>query len=139
MFWYFFHPSHFISVFFNSVLILPLKILYCFYIEVLISEAYSEPCQASKIELFVKIVNGLKPIFLQKNFIQIFGKVLNTYLDGGLLQLLLFRKISHILSLWIGYRNEDQFFFSKSLFMKIFFIEIFFRFTFSKGLIYHMV
>ena len=27
---------------------------------------YSEPCQTSKMELFLKIINGRKPLFLQK-------------------------------------------------------------------------
>ena len=57
---------------FYSVLIFPFKILYCIYIVVLISEAYSEPCQTSMMKLFAKIVNGLKPV-------TIFGK--NSILD----------------------------------------------------------
>ena len=50
----------FFMFFFRSILIFPLKILYCIYIVVLISEAYSEPCQLSKMEFFAKIFNGLK-------------------------------------------------------------------------------
>ena len=34
-----------------------------------ISEAYSEPCQISKMELVTKIVNGLKQKSSQKNLI----------------------------------------------------------------------
>ena len=34
-----------------------------------ISEAYSEPCQISKMEFVTKIVNGLKQKSLQKNLI----------------------------------------------------------------------
>ena len=53
------------------------------------------------------------------------------------------RHFSHYFSLmwphqWnlnIGYYNQDWFFFSKSLFIKIFCIRISFRFTFSKSLI----
>ena len=60
MFQHVFHKIHFFHVFFRSILIFPLKILYCIYIVVLISEAYSEPYQISKMEFFAKIFNGLK-------------------------------------------------------------------------------
>ena len=53
MFWHFFHRNHFFSVFFRRVLIFSLKILYCIYIVVLISEAYSETYQTSKLEFFL--------------------------------------------------------------------------------------
>ena len=32
------------------------------YVYIYISEAYSEPCQTSKMELFGKIVNGYDPL-----------------------------------------------------------------------------
>ena len=70
MFLHFFHQIHFYSVFFCSILIFRLKIFYCIYIVVLISQAYSESCQTSKMEIFVKIVNGLKSLAIfAKNFI----------------------------------------------------------------------
>ena len=65
MFWHFLYQIRIFSVPFCSVLI-HLEILYCIYIVMLMSESYSEPYQTSKIELFAKIVNGLKPLFLQK-------------------------------------------------------------------------
>ena len=67
MFWHFFHQTDF------SVLIFPLKILYCIYIVVLILEAYSEPCQVSKMEFSVKIVNNLKllTIFAKNSILDI--------------------------------------------------------------------
>ena len=37
-----------------------------FFILSQMSEAYSESCQKSKMELFVKIVNGLKPLTVFK-------------------------------------------------------------------------
>ena len=85
MFWHFSHQIHFISVFFRNVLVFPLGILHCIYIAVLLSEEYSEPCQTSKMDFFVKIVNGLKPLFLQKTLFTIFDRVLNTPLDGWIL------------------------------------------------------
>ena len=66
---HFFHRIHFFSVFFPSVLIFPFKILYCIYIVVLISEAYLDRYQTSKMQFFAKIVNGLKPLYLQNNSI----------------------------------------------------------------------
>ena len=45
----------------RSVLTFPLKNLYCICLVVMISEAYSELCQTSKMEFFTKTVNGLKP------------------------------------------------------------------------------
>ena len=46
-------------------------------------EAYSEPCQTSKVECFAKIVNGFYPLtFLTKASSQISGRVLNTSLIG---------------------------------------------------------
>ena len=32
--------------------------------EVVVAEAYLEPSQASKIEIFAKIVNGFQPLFI---------------------------------------------------------------------------
>ena len=61
MFRHFFCQVHFFSVFFRSVLI-PLKILYCIYIVVLISEVYSEPSQISKMKFFAKLANVLMPL-----------------------------------------------------------------------------
>ena len=52
----------FFSVFFRSVLICLLKLLYFIYIVMLISETYSEPCETSKVEFFAKIVNGLESL-----------------------------------------------------------------------------
>ena len=45
-------------------------------------EINSELCQTSKMECFVKIVSGLKPLtFFAKDFIlDVYGRVLNTYL-----------------------------------------------------------
>ena len=138
MFRHFFNQIHFFSVSFGSVLIFLLKILYCIYIVVLISEECSEPCQISKIEFFAKTVNSLKPLFWQKAPSQMFDRVLNTPLDGWILQSGFSEKLV-MLNLQIGYCNGDQFFFSKLFFLKIVFIKIFFRFTFSKGLINRMV
>ena len=75
MFRQFFHQIHFFSAFFCSVLIFPLKslycirsflifplkTLYCICLVVLTSEVYSEPCGTSKMEFPTKTVNGLKP------------------------------------------------------------------------------
>ena len=67
MFRHFFHRNNFFSVFFRRVLIFSLKTLYCIYIVVLISEAYSETYQTSNLEFFfAKIVNSLKMLFLQE-------------------------------------------------------------------------
>ena len=91
----FLSSNHFFSVFFRSVLVFPLKtlhcirsvlifsfkILYCICLVMLISEAYSEPCQSSKMEFFTKIINGVKP---QKTPSWIFDRVLNMYSFGWL-------------------------------------------------------
>ena len=55
------HVRAFLFCFLCSVLIFPLKTLYCICLLVLISEEYSEPCQTSKMEFFTKTVNGLRP------------------------------------------------------------------------------
>ena len=68
MFSHFFHQIHFFSVFFHSVFIFPLKILCFIYIVGLISKAYSEPCQTSKMGLFVKIVNDFMPLSIFAKF-----------------------------------------------------------------------
>ena len=136
MFRHFFHQIHFFSVFFRRVQTFLLKVSYCVYIVVQISEAYSEPCQMSWVEFFAKIVNDLKPLTISaKTSSQIFDRVLNTPLDGWILYSGFFKKISNILNLQIGYNNGDLFLFSKLLFMKIFFIKIVFRFTFSRSLL----
>ena len=43
-----------------------------------VCEAYLEPCQTSKMERFVKIITGFKPIAIfEKSSILLFDKVLN--------------------------------------------------------------
>ena len=67
-------PSNlFLFCFFSQRSHLPFQFLYCIYIVVLISEAYSEPCQTSKMEFFPEIVNSLNPltIFQKKSIVDI--------------------------------------------------------------------
>ena len=71
MFQHFFHQIHFSSAFFCNVLIFPLKIFYCIYIVVLISEAYSEPCQTSKMEFLRKQLTVEAAIFAKHSSLDI--------------------------------------------------------------------
>ena len=65
---------------FNAPLIAKVNLIW--YLQISIPEAYWEPCQASKMEHFVKTVNASVPSSLQNAPSQMFDRVLNAPLKS---------------------------------------------------------
>ena len=133
MFQHFFHQIHFSSALFCNVLIFPLKILYCIYIVVLISEAYSDPCQTSKMEFLRKQLTVKAAIFAKHSSLDIWQCSEYSF---GWLDII----VGAFLKNQQYIKSIDQInIMEMSLFTKIFFMKIFFKFTFSEDLINHVV